>query len=358
MFRFDAYRVFGLVFIACLLVQGWTWLNYWPLDHEVWVDGVHRYARGRMPGEVHPMDQYPSTTIFMPAGVLAAAGLTGDQALRLTMAFLISVVAALNASAAFLLRPATWWWVFVAWLLVIQPLYTLSTPASALLSPLAALFAFLVLLARERGDYSLGTIARIGICGGAMLATRLDMSGVFVAAATVYLAGKHASAFYTLPLFTVASFLLFDPYLLHSPIQQVLDIVDIILLHAKHLGTTNAVESIMYASVFGVAALAAACVLLYTRRLESLPRDFTIFLATVSAVITLILFISTHHPPWLFYPPFLVWELMLPFIVTDGVRALPERSGLRAIASTESFRTALVAAYMAYQLWLFFFRVI
>jgi len=29
--RFNGYSVFAVVFIACLLVQGWTWLNYWPL---------------------------------------------------------------------------------------------------------------------------------------------------------------------------------------------------------------------------------------------------------------------------------------------------------------------------------------
>lgn len=87
--RFNGYSVFAVVFIACLLVQGCTWLNYWPLDHGIWIDGVRRYASGRVPGEDHVVDQYPATTILVPAGALAAAGLTGDRALRITMAFLI-----------------------------------------------------------------------------------------------------------------------------------------------------------------------------------------------------------------------------------------------------------------------------
>jgi hypothetical protein len=355
--RYDVYRVSVVVFIACLLVQGWVWMNYWPLDHEIWVDGVHRYAGGRVPGDEHVVDQYPATTILIPAGALAAAGLTEDRALRLTMAFLISVVAALTASAAVLLRPATWWWVIVAWLLVFQPLYTLATPPSALLAPLAALFALLVLLARERGDYSLPALARIGICGGAMLATRIDMSAVFVAAATLYLGSRRAAALWALPLFAALSFLVFDPYFLFSPIEQVLGIVDRIMFHAEHLDKTDAVESITYASVFGVVSLALAGVLLSSRRLLSLPRDFALLLIAVSSCITVVLFVSKHHPPWLFYPAFLVWELLLPLVVMDGIRALPEKGALRSFASRETAATFLACAYMAYQIWLFQFRV-
>ena len=345
------------MFIACLLVQGWTWLNYWPLDHGIWVDGVQRYASGRVPGEEHVVDQYPATTILVPAGALAAAGLTGDRALRITMAFLISLVAALTASTARLLRPSTRWWIFVAWLLVFQPLYTLATPPSALLAPLAALFALLILLARERSDYSLPALARLGVCGGAMLATRLDLSAVFVAAATLYLSGKRPAALWALPLFAAVSFFVFDPYFLFSPIEQVLGIVGRIVHHAEHMDKTNAVESITYASVFGVVSLALSGALLYSSRLESLPRDFTLFLAAVSTGITLILFVSKHHPAWLFYPAFLVWELLLPLVVMDGIRALPEKGVLRGLAAPEAIGTALAGAYMAYQVWLFQFRV-
>ena len=355
--RFDASRVFGVVLAACLLVQGWTWLNYWPIDHSIWVDAVHSYADGRAAGEQHIVDQYPATTILMPAGALAAAGMTDDRALRLTMAALISLVAALTASVASLLRPATPWWVFVAWLLVFQPLYTLSTPPSALLAPLAALFALLVLLARERDDYSLSMLARIGLCGGAMLATRLDLSAVFVAAATLLLAKNRAAALWTLPLLALAAFSLFNPYFLFSPVEQLTNIVERILFHAESYGKTDAVDSLTYASVFGVVSLLLAGALLSARRLASLPQDFTVFLVATSVGITLILFAAKHHPAWLFYPVFLVWELLLPLVVMDGIRALPENAALRAIATPETLGTTLAGIYMVYQIWLFFFRV-
>jgi hypothetical protein len=353
----DVYGVFGIVFAACLLVQGWTWLAYWPLDHEIWVDGVQRYARGRTMGEEHLVDQYPATTILLPAGALAAAGLTEDRALRLTMAFLISLVAGLTAATAFLLRPTTRWWVFVAWLLVFQPLYTLSTPPSALLTPLAALFSLLVLLARERNDYTLAALARIGICGGAMAATRVDMSAVFVAAAILYLSPRRAAALHALPVVALAAFLFFDPYFLLAPVEQLFRIFERVMLHAEHHDKTNALESIGYASPFGVVAAALAAALLSSRRLASLPRDFTLFLLAVSGCISLVLFVSRHHPPWLFYPAFLVWELLLPLVVMDGIRALPERSTMRSLASRGSAAGALAGGYMAYQLWLFQFRV-
>lgn len=332
-------------------------MNYWPIDHYIWVDGVDHYASGRVRDHAHILDQYPATTILMPAGAFAAAGMSDDQALRLTMAVLISLVAALTAAVAFLLRPATWWWVFVAWLLVFQPLYTLSTPPSALLAPLAALFALLVLLARGRSDYSTAMLARIGLCGGAMLATRLDLSTVFVAAATGYLAGKRAAALPALSLFALASFCFFDPYFVLAPMEHVINIVERVLLHAEHLDKTNALDSITYASVFGVASLVLAGTLLACGRLRSLPADFAVFLMAVSAGITLILFASKHHPAWLFYPAFLVWELLLPLVVLDGLRALRGAGGVRAVASRETTPIALAGAYMAYQLWLFYFRV-
>jgi hypothetical protein len=58
---------------------------------------------------------------------------------------------------------------------------------------------------RERSDYSLPALTRLGVCGGAMLATRLDLSAVFVAAATLYLSGKRPAALWALPLFAAVS---------------------------------------------------------------------------------------------------------------------------------------------------------
>ena len=355
--QFDAYKVFGVVFVACVLVQGWVWTGKWALDHRVFVEGVHRYAAGRPVDHRHSVHQYPATTLLVPAGALAAAGLSDDRALRLTMSFLISLVAALTAAAAFLIRPKTPWWAFVAWLLVFQPLYTLATPPTALLALLAAYFALLVLLARERNAYSLPMLAGIGVCGGAMLATRLDISGVFLAAATLYLASKRAAALLAIPIFALASFFFFDPYLVFSPIEQVSYIIKMIFFHALYLGSTNAIDSIVYSSLFGVVSLVLAGILLSSRRLQSLPPDFALFLMAVSMVITLVLFAGRHHPPWLFYPAYLVWELLLPLIVMDGIRALPEKGTLRAFASPETIGIALAGIYLTYQLWLFYFRV-
>ena len=354
---FTVYRVLGVVFAACLIVQGYVWLNFWPIDHTVWVDGVHHHAHGRVVEQSHVVDQFPATTILLPAGALAAAGTSEDAALRLTMAFLLSLVAALTAAVAFLLRPATLWWAFVAWILIFQPLYTISTLPSGLLAPLAALFALLVLLARERNDYSLAMLARIGACGGAMLATRFETSAVFVAAATLFLASKRTTALYALPFFAVVSFLFFDPYFLFSPMEKVANFIYRLLFHALYFDKANALVSVTYASTFGIVALALAVVFLCTRRLSSIPPDFALFLAATSAAIIVALFISRHHPAWLFYPALLVWEMLLPFLVMDGIRALPEKGALQTLATRKGAGTVLAGVYMVYQVWLFQFRV-
>src|SRR5262249_22846350 len=161
--------------------------------------------------------------------------------------------------------------------------YIVSTPPSALLAPLAALFALLVLLARERDDYSPGMLASIGVCGGAMLATRFDMSAVFVGAATLYLSTRRVAAPWALAPLALVSFSLFDPYFRVSPVEQLFTIVRWVLFHAAHWDKTSFLESVTYASVFGVVSLALACVLLYSKRLASLPRDFAIFLVALSA---------------------------------------------------------------------------
>src|SRR4026209_46349 len=102
-------------------------MKYWPLDHQVFVSGVEYYAAGRSLDHKHPVDQYPATTILVPAGWLPASGMSEDRALRVTIAGLVSLRAALVSAVAFLLRPLTLWWVFVAWSLTVQPLYTLGT---------------------------------------------------------------------------------------------------------------------------------------------------------------------------------------------------------------------------------------
>jgi hypothetical protein len=354
---FNVYRVLGVVFAACLIVQGYVWLNFWPIDHTVWVDGVRHHADGKVLERSHVVDQYPATTILLPAGALAAAGTSEDAALRLTMAFLLSLVAALTAAVAFVLRPATLWWAFVAWILIFQPLYTISTPPSGLLAPLASLFALLVLLARERNDFSLAMLARIGACGGAMLATRFETSLVFVAAATLYLAGHRTAALYALPLFALVSFLFFDPYFLFAPLDQVFHFVYRLLFHAMYFDKANALVSVTYASTFGIVSLALAVIFVCTRRLSSMPPDFVLFLAATSTFIIVALFISRHHPAWLFYPALLVWELLLPFLVMDGIRALPQKGALQTLVTRERAGTVLAAVYMAYQVWLFHFRV-
>jgi hypothetical protein len=219
-------------------------MGKWTLAHRVFVEGVHRCAAGRPVDLRHSVHQYPATTILVPAGALAAAGLSDDRALRLTMSFLISLVAALLA----------------------------------------------------------------------------------------------------IPILALVSFLFFDPYLVFSPIEQVSYIIKMIFFHALYPGTTNEIDSIVYSSLFGVVSLVLAGILLSSRRLQSLPPDLALLLMAVSMVMTLVLFAGRHHPPWLFYPAYLVWELLLPLIVMDGIRALPGRGYENSVMVPDSTALSLVPA--------------
>src|SRR5262245_23591057 len=129
----SAYRAFAATFAACLLVQGWVWGNHPTLDHYwIWVDGVRLYASGDPSGRSHLVRQYPATTILEPAGALTAAGMSADLAFRGTMIFLVALVAALTAAVAFVLRPQSLWWVFVAWLTAFQALCVVATAPTTL----------------------------------------------------------------------------------------------------------------------------------------------------------------------------------------------------------------------------------
>jgi hypothetical protein len=219
------------------------------------------------------------------------------------------------------------------------------------------LFALLILLACERKVYSLLVLAGLGFCGGVMLATRLDMSAVYVGAATLFLAVKKRAALCMLPLVALASFLVLDPLFLSAPVARVSHIVEVIMLHAQYLGGTNAFQAMTYASLFGIVSLVLAAALLPAGRLQSLPRDFAIFLLALTVLVIGALCVAKHHPAWLFYTPLLVWELLLPLVVMDGIRALPDKSTLRAIAWPKMSGKGLALAYMLYQTWLFYFRV-
>ena len=178
--RVDVYRVFGVVFVACLLVQGTVWLNHWPARHRRMERTPAPQGIGVAHFRGHEIDQYPATTILVPAGALAAAGLGEDHGAAAHDGFPDLARRGADGSdspSSFVPRrcggsSSAGFWSF-------SPCTRCPRRPPALLAPLSALFALLVLQARERNDYSLMALARVAVCGGAMLATRFETCGRF-----------------------------------------------------------------------------------------------------------------------------------------------------------------------------------
>lgn len=348
-------RIGVIVLFTLVLVfsaQGIIWKNLLIIDGVPWTVAVSNAQGWDFPAEGEFTYGYPGMSLLLPAaGIVDVVG-KPEYALRTVMPLLTTLAATIAVVVAYLLRPRSVWWFFVAWLYAFGSQVASATPPSGLMVAFLPVLVLLSLLAYERARPGIPLLAGIGAWSGLMLVTRLDMAVPFVAAATLLLSTRRALALYVVPLVALNVFLLLNPsFWIESPIGYLSGTFAKILDLAANspMAEVNVLGAIKQASTFGAVALLLTIALIALRQLRSLPVKFMAALAALSVLLIAAIAFSHHHPSWMFSPFLVTFQVFLPLLVLDAFKALPENSDVKKIKPEGAFLRVLAATYLCLQ---------
>lgn len=343
-----------LVFLATFaLIASVQWYLVWDdarlIDGALWVPAIEEAMEGRFPDPEDPIYGYPGTTFLFPAMALHHLfGIGAAVEYRLVMTFLPALAGALAAMLAFVLRPRTFWWAFVAWLYAFQSQFSIATPPSGLFVAFLPLLLLVVLYAAERKPPTLG-FAAAGALGGVMLATRLESAIPVLGVATFYLSTKRLSALYIVPLIALGLFMALNPSLwIEGPIAHLGNVLAKVLYLSgpSEYWSADPLTAMLAAGKLGLVALALAALLLATRSVRSLPRGYLAFCTGMTLAALAGLSLVEYHPTWLYAPFLVAFQMFLPLLALDAYDALPPDGMLRRIGSDGALLRILALVYL------------
>ncbi|HYF28873.1 MAG TPA: hypothetical protein VEA36_00725 [Candidatus Paceibacterota bacterium] len=305
--------VFVLTFALTLLVQGWLWTHYPYLDSSAWASATATIRDGGYPSTAQPTFGYPGTLLILPAGAIASFGVPPETANIIVMVVLLSLGAACIAACTHFLRPERAWWRYVTFTLAVTPFYLISTPPTALAMLAAILVALLTLMIRERPHP--GLFLALGAAGALGFMSRFDTTAVVFGVALLYLLVRRERGAIMAAALAGALSILGIPMLWSGPLTYLHQVLEKIGEHTQKVSASFlALDMLTEPIVFGLLGLIAGLVAYRTR---VLPRDYTLWLAATTVVGAGALLVSSHHPPWLFYPFLMPWMLLLPLFVLE-----------------------------------------
>lgn len=321
-------HVFLSTFLVALLVQGWLWQHIEFIDKYMWINHLQHVVR--MDDQVFDKTVYghpgtPAMDIAIAVHWLFRIG--PEPALLGSLALLNSLSIASAATLAFILKPASRWWLALAGMLMVNRLYFSSTPPTAVISPL---LTFIILLTWWL--YKKGKLVRWpetilwGVSLGIAGATRADMSGLFAL-------GMLALLIFRLPwlkttamiLLALGTFSAVDPFMWWMPIRHVFDLLHVMRFHyAEYDHYRLSLTALLLISPLSLISLALATVwaALHRRLPQPVPRSFMVWLITLTLGIGAILLRSQFQADRYFFPLAFLWEALLPLFLLEGVKQL------------------------------------
>lgn len=268
-----------------------------------------------------PVPPHPGTTILIPAAGLIMLGVPMDPATQYTMIVLISLSIATIAVLCIYLRPHSAWWLGAVALLAPDARFADMTPPSALAALLMCLYVLLLIRFRERvSDLCL---LSLGIVCGLLVATRIDL-GAYIAVASLFFLRRHSlrSVIFVGGV-SAFVFVALDPYLWVAPLAHVAGFIR--QVHSN-LSFDMPFDYGYSTAYFSMCVLAFALTLAILRpRLQSIPREFTLWLVAVTVALCGLLYFSEYRVMRYYYPFILTWEVLSALYLFDFL----ERSGLQ-----------------------------
>lgn len=328
-----------VVFLVAFSTQCTLWLLPLPtVDTHMWQEAALQTAAGTLPPITGTIAPHPGTTILIP-GAFSQLMAPGIISFKVAMAFLISLIITSIIVIVRQLAPRSLWWLGVAVLFIPHALYQDMTPPSALAAALTALFVLLVLRA-EKKSFDATWLSIVGICGGLLLSTRIDMGVVLVATSVLYItliAGVRSM--YLIGLAAI-SFFISDPYLWTDPLGQIYAFYS--QVHAN-VDTAHGVSDAYGSSTLAIISYILGCAYLVRRRTaEPLSKGFLLWLWATATIFTIGIMLQEYHPLRYFFPFIMALEMLVPFFI---------------ISLTEQTYSSAHAQRIQYGVFLLFFLV-
>jgi|GEM_PF-1624549 len=345
--------LFCVVLITAFVIQVATWNRGYPFDSHLWVDAAAHMSAGTLISPEHLVYGYPGTTLLIPTAWFISLSVDGEQALRLSIAVIFSLATAASVLVAYLLFPRHPWWALLAWALLLQQKMYFATPPSSVLGPLLFLFILLIAYALHTKNKSLWMLALIGTVGALATATRIDIGGAVAGSGIVALAlmMRSVRVFILTSLVSLLVFVATNPFMWSDAFGHLTATIEKIIEHADRPNDGRAFFEMVSSSVFGSFTFFFLCFALFLKVPLALSRGVLIWIMGISTLLIGALFLSSHHPAWIFYPLMLPLELLFPLFVAAILPRLCTRLNIPLlVASSFLLGTYLTFYALRYQL--------
>lgn len=309
--------IFVGVFCVGLVMQLSLWFSYNYTDADLWATASQTLSTHVLPSLDGPIPPHPGTSIILPAAGLIELGIQPYAALQITIAILMALGIASIACLCYSLRPKSPWWLGAVIVLLPNWLYLVLTPPSAVASILATLLVLLALRVREEKQLHATTVLQLGICGGILLATRLDTGVMFLTTSLAYLFFYKGSRMFAAAPIALATFAILNPYLWFEPLAYVANFFHQVRFNLSVENGLGIQNHMLYlpALSFAISLFIATCKPSYS----SVPRDFLLWIMGTSVALWGVLLIPSYHPSRYFFPIIAIWETVLPILLFDCI---------------------------------------
>ncbi|MEK7556867.1 MAG: hypothetical protein AAB538_02720, partial [Patescibacteria group bacterium] len=270
------YHVFFIVLAVSLAVQVWIWKVDTLTDESIWVQRLQYFAADVRTGHFQQLhySAHPGLPSFWAALPFQMLGMSPENSLEISVIILVSLLGAGMATVAYSILPHSWWWVTVAGITILHPLYVQSSVANAIAGPAAALGLLCLLLLEKRPTAR--TAAILGISFGVSLLSHFSISLLVVLPVIFFIFYRHGRRLGSMAALTTAAvFTLLNPLFLENPLEHFRFNFRYVSLHTYVLGVARlGTEDIFLISPFAALGFFVGIVTAFTGRpIVSLPRD-------------------------------------------------------------------------------------
>ena len=254
---------FIFIFIFSFIVAGFFQWTRWKelddfIDGSMWSHQAE-YVQTGNPSEFDAKAAYGHPGGPLIEGTIAfhqAFNISYDYSLIIFISIFNALIIAVSCALCFILRKNNLWWLAVLSALSFNIMYNVSTPPTALVSPLIVLLCLLTLYFYENKEkIKTPQTLFFAFILGLAVATRADIAGFYALAFLIFLLYEKAINWKKFLIIASGSFVffaLFDPFMYFMPWQHIKDLFAKIIFHYGEINPSHmTLENIAAISSFG-----------------------------------------------------------------------------------------------------------
>ncbi|MFZ1019508.1 MAG: hypothetical protein WAN61_00755 [Minisyncoccia bacterium] len=320
---------FIFIFIFSFIVAGFFQWTRWKelddfIDGSMWSHQAE-YVQTGNPSEFDAKAAYGHPGGPLIEGTIAfhqAFNISYDYSLIIFISIFNALIIAVSCALCFILRKNNLWWLAVLSALSFNIMYNVSTPPTALVSPLIVLLCLLTLYFYENKEkIKTPQTLFFAFILGLAVATRADIAGFYALAFLIFLLYEKAINWKKFLIIASGSFVffaLFDPFMYFMPWQHIKDLFAKIIFHYGEINPSHmTLENIAAISSLAFIAIFLSVALLFMKKKIKLflPADFIKMLLLTTTVIYSIFLTAHFQAPRYFQPTIFIWEAFLPLFL-------------------------------------------